>query len=775
MKWPGIFFVLISILSAGQAVTAPGDWNLFLDASAVNRITCGGDSLWCGTNGGILLFDLTDSTLTRFYSGLELRSNEISAVTVAPNGSVWVAFCGEGVARIDHLDIDPQVTHYNEKTILLLSDSVNCLLSVDEDVYYGCNNGIAKFFDKTHSMEPNLSENLSGKRINDILLDDDNVLWIAFEDGVANFDRDTYVFHLYPIGYSFSMTLYEGMIYCAVSTGIMRFDGESWEQFGTTFHNDLVPLCIASGGGELYAVTAERGYRYNGFYWESVDAVRMKKMFIDDYRVNQFHLRALAVDDRGTPWIGGRLPAGTARGSYISGFVGTEWINRAVLSLSQNNIVAVDTAPGGGVWASTLFGVSYRSADGKWIKYKDIRADTGDDNALSYFAYNLAMLYDSQNHLWCNSMDYDLDMLDLGDILDKDDDIWEHFAIEDGNTITTNRFVNAKEDPGGNRWFMSDDDFYQTEGMWGINIINAAGSEWFEVNPFTDPSMKGGNIYDCAFSQFSVYIAIQGYGVQRWDTGGFSWSTLTSGSGDFWTTLMDGSNLQSTEIEAIEVGSDGSVWVGTAAGLVRYNAGTIDLYKEKNRDNDYGLIGLSVRDLEFDNYGNLWVATNKGLNRIDPDGVIDGAYTTATFWEGHIQPFYSESVISPLPSHLCEALACDLDESLLWIGTDKGLACLDVRPPAQANISLSKMILYPNPVHLNRGDASLKISRISGKVDIKIYNLEGELIHEVYGVAEGEDAWDLLTVNGFTAQSGIYIVRVFGAGKTEMRKVAVIR
>ena len=50
-----------------------------------------------------------------------------------------------------------------------------------------------------------------------------------------------------------------------------------------------------------------------------------------------------------------------------------------------------------------------------------------------------------------------------------------------------------------------------------------------------------------------------------------------------------------------------------------------------------------------------------------------------------------------------------------------------------------------------------------------------ELVHEIDGVAEGEDAWDLLTINGFAAQSGIYIVRVSGAGKTELRKVAIIR
>ncbi|MBN2184100.1 MAG: T9SS type A sorting domain-containing protein [Candidatus Krumholzibacteriota bacterium] len=775
MKRRGILIILISVLTAGRAVSAPGDWSLFLDASAVNRITCIGDSLWCGTYGGILLFDLTDSTLTQFYSGLELRSNDISAVTVDRELSVWIAYRGEGIARIDDLGIDPEVTHYNENTVLILSDSVNCLLSVDEDVYYGCDNGIAKFFDKTHSLEPNLSENLRGKRVNDLLVDDNNILWIAYEDGVAEFDRDTYVLDLHPIGYSFSMTLYEGMIYCAVSTGIMRFDGDSWEEFGTTFHNELVPLCIASGGGGIYAVTAERAYRYNGLYWESLEAAQMKSVFNEDYRINQFHLNALAVDDRGTPWIGGRLPSGTSRGSYISGFVGSRWINRAVSNLSQNNVIELDIAPAGGVWASTMFGVNYRSLAGEWINYKEIRSDVGSDDALSYFAYNLAMICDSQNHLWCNSQTYDLDMIDLGNIMDKGDDIWEHFAVEDENTITTDRFVKAKEDPGGNRWFMSDDDYYQSDGMWGINIINAAGSEWLEVNPFTIPEMKGGNIFDCAFGQYGVYIAIQGYGVQYWRTGGFGWSTLTSGDGDFWTTLMDDSDLLSTEIEAIELGDDGSVWVGTAAGLVRYESGTLELYKEKDENNHHGIIGLSVRDLEFDNYGNLWVATNKGLNRIDPDGVIDRAYTTATFWEDYVQPYYPESVISPLPSHLCEVLAFDPDESFLWIGTDRGLARFDVRPPVEPDISLSKMILYPNPVHLDRGDASLKISRISGKVDIRIYNLEGELVHEIDGVSEGEDAWDLLTINGFTAQSGIYIVRVFGGGKTELRKVAVIR
>ena len=88
---------------------------------------------------------------------------------------------------------------------------------------------------------------------------------------------------------------------------------------------------------------------------------------------------------------------------------------------------------------------------------------------------------------------------------------------------------------------------------------------------------------------------------------------------------------------------------------------------------------------------------------------------------------------------------------------------------------MSEMILYPNPVYADRGDNALRIARVSGPVDIRVYNLEGELVHEASGVAEGEIAWDLLTINGYQASSGIYIVQAKGTGGTSMRKVAVIR
>ena len=90
-------------------------------------------------------------------------------------------------------------------------------------------------------------------------------------------------------------------------------------------------------------------------------------------------------------------------------------------------------------------------------------------------------------------------------------------------------------------------------------------------------------------------------------------------------------------------------------------------------------------------------------------------------------------------------------------------------------VALSELILYPNPVHISRGDEELRIGRVSGPVSVKVFTVTGELVHEADSIGEGDVAWDLLTLNGFRARSGVYIVRIESEGVAELRKVALIR
>ncbi len=761
-----ITLILIPVVAAGY----PGEWNVYLDASSVNRITSIGDSLWCATNGGILLFDLSDSTMTRYFEGLGFRSSDVTAVTIGSGGSIWAGFRGAGIVRIDDPGGDPSVKSYTALFDFLVSDSVTCLAPAAGDIYYGSRNGVAKFFDNLHSLEVQLSENLEGKVVYDLLYDGPNDrLWVASGEGIYSFDRATFTLTLFPIGEVRSICEYNGAFYCTCGNGIQIFDGSSWTPFGSNLH--MAPVAVSSGGGELFCASPERVYQWNGSYWASVNTSEMKDLFLGVYKIGwgENTLKTLAVDRSGTPWIGGRVD-GENRGTYISGFAAGSWQNRKLDVLTQNSVIEMSSDGYGGIWISTrYYGVDYMSAGGEWTAYTKTRDDTGDDNALTRSSFNFAVLFDSNGFLWCNSANFDLDMLEVNDPFDKGDDIWRHFSLDDGTTISSDRFFKAKEDPAGNRWFMADDIEQSTHG-YGVSIANAGASSWLSINPITKPEMTGGSVFDCVFQGNSVYLAIRGYGVQRWFAGGFDWASLVDDSDDYWITLIDQQDLTNTVISCIALGDDNTLWVGTAGGLVRYSSGITTTLNTGD-----GLIGNSITDLEIDSYGSVWVATDKGINKLDPDGNVLETFTTALLWQEEFQFTYPSSVISPLPSHHCNALEYDPESDFLWIGTENGAARLDVTPVAEEVIPLSTMILYPNPVHISRGDETLRISRISGTVDVRVYNIEGELVHEASNVSDGEDIWDILTINGYRARSGIYLVRITNGKSTEIRKVAVIR
>jgi ligand-binding sensor domain-containing protein len=757
---------LFALLASNAAFGDSGDWHVYVNASAINRITCAGDSIWCATKGGILVFDLTDSSFVQYLDGLGFHSTDVSGVTRDDRGSVWASFMTTGVARIDYFGSDqPSVTLYGA-TDGLLSDSVTCVVSTVDGVYYGSTGGIAKFYDDIHSLEPILSDSLDGITVNDLLVRGDT-LWVACEQGVARFLMSNFNYAMYRIGDVASLCIHDGAVHGAGTNGVRRFNGVLWVSLG--FPGGLTPLAVASSGSTLYSITEKQAYRLDGSSWTNITA-NMQTTFRDKYYIwtSSSIPKTISVDSRGTLWLAG-FESQIDRGAYLSAYVSGAWINESPVHLSQNGIMALSLAPDGGIWASTnQFGVSFRGGDDQWAYYYKMRS-TSDSTGLSYWNHNIAFLYDSQGYLWCGAF-YDLDRIKINDPFDKGDDEWTHFALNTG-TITTNRFVKAKEDPQGNRWFLSDDVALE-EGMFGINILSADGSSWLSINPNIVSQMGGGNVFDVAFSSNGVaYLALRDYGVQAWYTGGFDWAHLSDFTGDSWTTIIESEDLTSTDLYAVERGADGSIWVGTAAGLVHWDSGVIDSLTIKMNSGEKGLLGASVYSLALDGMGNLWVGTDRGLNKITPDKTIE-AFTTAEAWQADL---YSSSVISPLPSPVCAALQYSKEENVLWIGTGNGIASLDVAPARTVETPLSSLILYPNPIHISRGDEDLKISGISSDVSIRVYTLEGELVHMADRVGDGEQAWDLLTLNGFKARSGIYLVRITAGGRSETRKIAIIR
>ncbi len=110
-------------------------------------------------------------------------------------------------------------------------------------------------------------------------------------------------------------------------------------------------------------------------------------------------------------------------------------------------------------------------------------------------------------------------------------------------------------------------------------------------------------------------------------------------------------NLPSSEVRAIAEQENGTLWVGTTSGLMRYNVdGTHQLYNTNK-----GLPDNYVMSLKIDHLNQVWVGTGHGV------AMIDAVNEAVTAFD--LTPFESAEYI----------FGFYLEEEYLWMTTDRGL------------------------------------------------------------------------------------------------------
>ena len=142
---------------------------------------------------------------------------------------------------------------------------------------------------------------------------------------------------------------------------------------------------------------------------------------------------------------------------------------------------------------------------------------------------------------------------------------------------------------------------------------------------------------------------------------------------------------------AIVQDQQGFLWVGTINGLNRYDGYLIKSYRHNPLDST-SISHNNITALFVDHYGVLWVGTRGGLNRYDPALV---GRMTDLFWSGEADFDASEPQLERLAEaftryrhdpHNPASLSSDTvnvlletGDSVLWVGTDRGLSRLDRR------------------------------------------------------------------------------------------------
>lgn len=246
-------------------------------------------------------------------------------------------------------------------------------------------------------------------------------------------------------------------------------------------------------------------------------------------------------------------------------------------------------------------------------------------------------------------------------------------------------------------------------------------------------------------------------------------------------------NMPSSIVTALALDKRNQLWIGTIKGLrVLFN--TTNFFTEENASAEEIIIledGIAkellfqqpITDIEVDGSNNKWIATREsGLFYLSSDG----QKTIFHFTKNN----------SPLPTNTINDVSIDSSKGIVYIATDSGLVSFN-SGGSNTTENLETAYIYPNPVRpsFNIVDEKIKIKGISENVNIKITDIEGNLVAEAQSktnlrfnnfnleIDGGTAFWNGKNFANNTVASGVYLIMLsdLDTFETSVLKLMVIR
>lgn len=246
-------------------------------------------------------------------------------------------------------------------------------------------------------------------------------------------------------------------------------------------------------------------------------------------------------------------------------------------------------------------------------------------------------------------------------------------------------------------------------------------------------------------------------------------------------------NMPTDFATALAIDNRNQLWIGTFRGLrVLYN--TSGFFTDDNIRVDEIIIeedGIAkellfqqfITDIEVDGANNKWIGTaDSGLFYFSSDG------------QETIFHFTTDN--SPLPSNIINDVSLDQNNGIVYIATSNGL--VSYRSGGSSPLEdLKDAYAYPNPVRpgFDIVEQRVKIKGISENINIKITDIEGNLVAEAQSRTNQRYSGFNLEIDGGTAfwngknlannivASGVYLVMLSDLDTFETRvlKLMVVR
>jgi len=229
-------------------------------------------------------------------------------------------------------------------------------------------------------------------------------------------------------------------------------------------------------------------------------------------------------------------------------------------------------------------------------------------------------------------------------------------------------------------------------------------------------------------------------------------------------------NLADNDVRCVAVDNRNQLWIGTFAGL---RVVSVDRFISETELTVNSIIiqegdlaqelfyQQTILDIAVDGANRKWVSIADG-----------GVFLVSSDGQETIYRFTKNN--SPLPSDNINDIEIDGVSGEVFFATDKGMVSF-LGTSTKPNDSLSDVFVYPNPVRPNFV-GTLKISGLTDKANVKITDIEGNLVYETTA-AGGTIEWDTKAFGKHKVASGVYMIFVASEDATDstVKKVMIIR
>jgi len=225
-------------------------------------------------------------------------------------------------------------------------------------------------------------------------------------------------------------------------------------------------------------------------------------------------------------------------------------------------------------------------------------------------------------------------------------------------------------------------------------------------------------------------------------------------------------------ITALRFDNNGNLWIGTNRGLrvffnpsavfdpdARLNISPI-IFDDDGTPQEL-LFEQTITDIQVDGANNKWIATSSsGVFQVSPNG------------QQTLNRFTKDN--SPLPSDQVISLGINGDDGRVFFATTRGLVSFQTRV-TNASEDLSDIKIFPNPIKPNF-NGLVTIEGLTDDANVKITDITGNLVFEEESNG-GSIQWDTRAFGNHKVASGVYLVLITGADQmeTKLEKIMVIR